>query len=255
MFLGNRYQVQDPISRNAGMSEVYRGRDMYMNRDIAIKLLREIYSTDPKHVTRFQRQAKATSTFHHPTVVQVYDYGQSDGMYYITMELVEGMDLRRFQRARGIFTAKRAIIIAHDVALGLGAAHRVGVVHRGVNPHHVLIGNDGAVKLTTFGASWLATPDHQAPEQLKGEIVTSATDVYALGVVMYWMLTGRVPFDGDTPVSVAMQHILDAPIPPSQFNPNIPSSLEKIILRCMEKAPELRYQDGTQLAHALEMLH
>jgi serine/threonine-protein kinase len=237
------------------MSEVYRGRDMYMNRDIAIKVLREVYSTDPKCVTRFQRQAKATSTFHHPAVVQVYDYGQSDGMYYTTMELVEGMDLRRFQRVRGIFTADQAIIIAHDVGLGLGAAHRVGVVHRGVNPLHVLIGNDGAVKLTAFGALGLGTNHYYSPEQLQGEIVTFASDVYALGIVMYEMLTGRTPFDGDTPVAVAMQHILDAPIPPRQFNSGIPSALEKIVLRCMEKVPELRYRDGTQLAHALEMLN
>ncbi len=254
MFLGNRYQVQDRIDRNGSMSNVYRGRDTYTNRDIAIKVLREIYSTDPKFVTRFQRQAKATSALQHSSIVQVYDYGHTDGTYYIIMELVEGTDLRRFQHSRGIFTADRAIIIAHEVALGLGAAHRVGVVHRGVNPLRVLIGHDGSVKLTAFGTLGLSTTHYYSPEQLQGEIVTSAADVYALGIVMYEMLTGRVPFDGDTPVAVAMQHIQDAPIPPNQFNPSIPPSLEEIILRCMEKVPEMRYRDGSQLAHALEML-
>ena len=219
MLLGNRYQVQHRIDRNGSMSNVYRGRDIYMNRDIAIKVLREIYSTDPKFVTRFQRQAKAASTLKHSSIVQVYDYGHTDGTYYIIMELVEGVDLRRYLRSHGIFTADRAIIIAHDVALGLGAAHRV--VHRGVNPLHVLMDHDGSVKLIAFGTLGLATNHNYSPEQLQGEIVTPAADVYALGIVMYEMLTGRTPFDGDTPVAVAMQHIHDAPIPPSQINPSV----------------------------------
>ena len=225
-----------------------------MNRDIAIKVLREIYSADPKFVTRFQRQAKAASALKHSSIVQVYDYGQTDGTYYIIMELIEGVDLRRYLRSRGILNASRAIIIAHDVALGLGAAHSIGVVHRGVNPLHVLMDHDGSVKLIAFGTLGLGTNHYSSPEQLQGEIVTPAADVYALGVVMYEMLTGRTPFDGDTPVAVAMQHIQDAPIPPSQFNPSIPSSLEMVVLRCLEKVPELRYRDGSQLAHALEML-
>jgi len=251
--LGDRYQLQEPIGRG-GMATIYRGRDTRMDRTIAIKVLREVYSTDPKFVTRFQRQAKVASTLHHSSIVQFYDYGQTDGTYYIIMELVEGVDLGRYMRSRGIFTADQALIIAHDVALGLGAAHHVGVVHRGVNPLHVLMDHNGSVKLTAFGTSWLVTPTFQAPEQLQGEIATFASDVYALGIVMYVMLTGRVPFDGDTPVAIAMQHIHDAPIPPSQINPSIPSSLEKIILRCLEKVPEQRYRDGSLLAYALEML-
>lgn len=173
-------------------------------------------------------------------------------MYYIVMELVEGTDLRRYLRSRGILNVGRAVIIAHDVALGLGAVHRRGLVYTGVCSQHVLIDRDGSIKLTAF--STLSPPLYYAPEQAKGEMVTPATDVYALGNVMYEMLTGRTLFDGDTPVAVAMQHTQDLPIPPSQYNPNIPPPLEEIILRCLEKVPEKRYRDGSTLARALESL-
>jgi len=267
--LGERYQLQDPIGRG-GMATIYRGRDMRMDRAVAIKVLREVYSTDPKFVTRFQREAKAASSLQHPNIVQVYDYGQSDGNYFIVMELVEGTDLRRYLRSRGVLAIDRAIIIAHDVALGLGAAHRRGIVHRDVKPQNVLVGRDGSIKLTDFGIAsvykdinaerltttgmTLGTVQYYAPEQAQGEIVSPAADVYALGIVMYEMLTGRTPFDGDTPVAVAMQHIQDAPQPPSQLNPNIPPALEEIILRCLEKEPTARFRDGSVLARALEML-
>jgi serine/threonine protein kinase len=267
--LGDRYQLQDPIGRG-GMATIYRGRDIRMDRVVAIKVLREVYSTDPKFVTRFQLEAKAASKLEHPNIVQVYDYGQTDGNYYIVMELVEGTDLRRYLRSRGVLDISRAVIIAHDVALGLGAAHRRGIVHRDVKPQNILVGRGGSIKLTDFGIAsvykdinaerltttgmTLGTVQYYAPEQAQGEIVSPAADVYALGIVMYEMLTGRTPFDGDTPVAVAMQHIQDAPLPPTQLNPNIPPALEEIILRCLEKVPEMRFRDGSQLAHALEML-
>jgi len=267
--LGERYQLQDPIGRG-GMATIYRGRDTRMERIVAVKVLREVYSTDPKFVTRFQREAKAASALTHPNIVQVYDYGQSDGNYYIVMELIEGADLRRYLRSRGVLAIDRAIIIAHDVALGLSAAHRRGIVHRDVKPQNVLVGRDGSIKLTDFGIAsvykdinaerltttgmTLGTVQYYAPEQAQGEIVSPAADVYALGIVMYEMLTGRTPFDGDTPVAVAMQHIQDIPIAPTQYNPNIPQVLEDIIMRCLEKVPEMRYRDGGVLARALEVL-
>ncbi len=266
---GDRYQLQDPIGRG-GMATIYRARDLRMERIVAIKVLREVYSTDAKFVRRFQVEAKAASTLQHPNIVQVYDYGQADGNYYIVMELVEGTDLRRYLRSRGVLDVDRAIIIAHNVALGLGAAHRRDIVHRDVNPQNVLVGRGGSIKLTSFGiASFskdinaeqltktgmtLGTVQYYAPEQAQGEMVTPAADVYALGIVMYEMLTGRTPFDGDTPVAVVMQHIQDTPVPPSQLNPNIPPALEKIILRCLEKVPEMRFRDGSSLARALETL-
>jgi eukaryotic-like serine/threonine-protein kinase len=267
--LGERYQLQDPIGRG-GMATIYRGRDLRMDRVVAIKVLREVYSTDPKFVTRFQREAKAASSLQHPNIVQVYDYGQSDGNYFIVMELIEGTDLRRYLRSRGVLAVDRAIIIAHDVALGLGAAHRRAIVHRDVKPQNILVGRDGSIKLTDFGIAsvykdinaerltttgmTLGTVQYYAPEQAQGEIVSPSADVYALGIVMYEMLTGRTPFDGDTPVAVAMQHIQDAPMPPRQLNPNIPPALEEIILRCLEKVPEVRFADGSVLARALELL-
>ena len=267
--LGERYQLQDPIGRG-GMATIYRGLDRRMDRVVAIKVLREVYSTDPKFVKRFQTEAKAASALQHPNIVQVYDYGQTDGNYYIVMELVEGTDLRRYLRNRTVLDMDRAVIIAHDVALGLGAAHRRGIVHRDVKPQNVLVGRGGAIKLTDFGIAsvykdinaerltttgmTLGTVQYYAPEQAQGEIVSPAADVYALGIVMYEMLTGHPPFDGENAVAVAMQHIQDAPLPPSQLNPNIPPALEEIILRCLEKVPEMRFRDGSQLARALEML-
>jgi serine/threonine protein kinase/beta-lactam-binding protein with PASTA domain len=267
--LGERYQLQDTIGRG-GMAVIYRGRDLRMDRPVAIKVLREAYSTDPKFVTRFQLEAKAASSLQHPNIVQVYDYGYTDGSYFIVMELVDGSDLRRYLRSRRVLDVERAMIIAHDVAMGLGAAHRRNIVHRDVKPQNILIGRDGSIKLTDFGIAsvyndmnaerltttgmTLGTVQYYAPEQAQGEIVTPAADVYALGIVMYEMLTGRTPFEGDTPVAVAMQHLQDAPLPPSNINPNIPAPLEDVILRCLEKVPEMRFRDGNVLAKTLEQL-
>ncbi len=266
--LGDRYQLLDLIGRG-GMATIYRARDIRMDRDVAVKVLREAYNTDPKFVTRFQREAKAASALQHPNIVQVYDYGQTDGNYYIVMELVDGTDLYCYLRSRGVLDIERAVIIAHDVALGLGAAHRRRIVHRDVKPQNVLIGCDGSIQLTDFGivsvyndmnaerlttsGMTLGTVQYFAPEQAQGEIVSPAADVYALGIVMYEMVTGHTPFNGDSPVVVALQHIRDQPTPPSLFNPSLPTALEEIILRCLKKVPEMRFRDGSQLARALEM--
>lgn len=255
MFLNGRYEVQDRIGRGS-TSTVYRGRDMLMGRDVAIKVLNEHYSIYPEYVERFQQKAKKALALQHPNIIEIYDYGQSDGTYFMVMELIEGKgtDLRRYLRSRGVLSTDRASIIAHDVALGLGVAHRRGIVHGYVIPQHVLVGHDGSIKLTAFGMEFRNRIDCYAPGHAEEDISNPASDIYALGCVMYEMLTGRPPFDGDTPVAVAMQHIQDAPIPPSQFNPTIPVAMEKIILRCLEKEPEMRYRDGGALARALEML-
>ena len=270
--LGERYQLREPIGRG-GMATIYRGYDMHEDRVVAIKVLREVYSTDPKFVTHLQREAEVAHSSQHPNIVQIYNYGQSEGKYFIVMELVEGTDLRRYLRSCGVLAIDRAVTITHDIALGLGAAHRRQIVHRNVTPPNILVGRDGSIKLTGFGIAsvynvykdinaerltttgmTLGMVHYYAPEQAQGEIVNPAADIYSLGIVMYEMLTGRTPFEGETPVAVAMQHIQDVPMSPRLLNPNIPPALEKIILRCLEKTPEMRYRDGTLLARALELL-
>jgi tRNA A-37 threonylcarbamoyl transferase component Bud32 len=265
--LGGRYELMEPIGRG-GMATIYRARDRRMNRVVAIKVLREVYSTDRKFITRFQMEARAASSLTHPNIVQVYDYGQSADSYYIVMELIQGNDLRRYLRVHHILDVDQAVAIAHDVALGLGAAHRRQIVHRDVKPQNILVNGEGLVKLTDFGIAsmykdlsaerltttgmTLGTVQYYAPEQAQGEIVSPAADVYALGIVLYEMLTGKPPFDGDTPVSVAVRHIQDLPEPPSHQNPKIPAGLEALILRCLEKDPRDRYADGDTLAEALD---
>ncbi|HKV85767.1 MAG TPA: protein kinase, partial [Ktedonobacterales bacterium] len=267
--LGDRYELQEPIGRG-GMATIYRAVDLRMGRTVAAKILREVYSTDPKFVTRFQREARAASALQHPNIVQVFDYGQSGESYYIVMEFVDGADLRRYLKKNGQLDNDRAIEIAHDVALGLGAAHKRGIVHRDVKPQNIMLNDDGLVKLTDFGIAsmykdaeaerltttgmTLGTVQYYAPEQAQGEVVSPPADIYALGIVMYEMLAGRTPFDGDTPVAIAMRHIQDAPDPPSMYNPRIAPGLERIILRCLEKDPRDRFRDGDALAYALENL-
>lgn len=268
MLLNNRYQLQEPIGRG-GMSIVYHGWDVRMDRVVALKILCEVHSIDPRFVRRFQIEAKLMSSLQHPNIVQIYEYGQTNDDYFIVMELIEGTDLRQYVRSRGILDTDRAIMITHDAALGLGAAHRLGIVHCGLKPQDILIGRDGSIKLIDFGVASFYGMDAQdlettgmtlgmvhyyAPEQAQGELVSPAADIYALGMVMYELVTGHPAFDGDSPVAVAMQHIQGTPKPPSQFNHNIPATLEEIILRCIEKAPAMRFNDGSELAYALETL-
>ena len=265
--LGGRYELMEPIGRG-GMATIYRARDRRMNRVVAVKVLREVYSTDRKFIARFQMEARAASSLTHPNIVQVYDYGQSADNYYIVMEFIQGVDLRRYLKTHHILEVDQAVAIAHDVALGLGAAHRRSIVHRDVKPQNVMVNGEGMVKLTDFGIAsmykdlsaerltttgmTLGTVQYYAPEQAQGEIVKPAADVYALGIVIYEMLTGKPPFDGDTPVSVAVRHIQDLPEPPRKQNPKIPPGLEALILRCLEKDPRDRYANGDDLAKALD---
>lgn len=248
MLLNNRYELREQM-RRGGMTTIYWGVDTQMVKRVAIGLLDDHYKADPKFVMRFQREVKIKSSLQHTNIVQVYDYGQSDGNYFIVMEWVDGKDLRLYLHPRGVLEVEKAVLIASDVAVGLGYMHDRGIVHGYLTPNKVLIGRGGMVKLVGFGIGWM---QYHAPEQTQGDTQTPATDVYLLGNIMYEMLTGRAVFDGDSPVEVAMKHIQDSPVPLSQFNPNIPPALEEIVMKCLEKLPEARYQNGNELARALE---
>ena len=267
--IGDRYELLQAIGRG-GMATIYRAYDRRLSRMVAVKILREAFCADPKSVTRFQREALAASAVQYPNIVQVFAFGQSSGYYYIVMELIQGMDLRKYLNREGILSNERAIEIAHDVALGLGMAHRRGIVHRDVKPHNILLGTDGAIKLTDFGIASvytsvaderltasgtpIGTMEYCAPEQVRGQIVQPQADIYSLGAVMYEMATGQTPFAaaGSGTMAVAMQHVLDLPEPPRRFNPNMWPAFERLVLRCLEKDPPNRYPNGDALAYALE---
>lgn len=267
--VGERYELQEPIGKGY-LTTVYRAHDRLKNRSVAIKISLPHFSSDQENVKRFDLQVMALRLLNHPNIVLMYDYGQKDDVYFIVLEIVEGTDLKRYLRSRGVLDVDRAIIIAHDIALGLGIAHQRHIVHRDVKPAHILVGRGGFIKLAGFAivslyqdhhdqrltppGMTLGTVQYYAPEQALGEIVTPAADVYALAIVMYEMLTGKPPFNNDLPVETAIQHINTKPTPPSQFNPNIPPPLESIILRCLEKIPEKRYANGIELVKALEAL-
>jgi eukaryotic-like serine/threonine-protein kinase len=252
--LANRYQIGKQLARGL-MAIVYSGRDMHTEKFVALKVLRDHYSADPNFIERFQLGAKAQAAVQHPNIVQVYDLDQDNGQYFMAIELVEGPDLRRYLRERSPIGVERSVTIAREVALGLGAAHRKRIVHCNVMPQNILINRIGEIKLTGFGLGMDAgMKSYASPEQFQGEAVSFASDTYALGVVLYEMLTVHVPFEGDTPVAVAMQHIQDPPPPPSQFNPSIPPDLEALVLRCLEKEPGKRFQDIFEVARALEAL-
>ncbi|HTK06496.1 MAG TPA: serine/threonine-protein kinase [Ktedonobacteraceae bacterium] len=270
MFLNEQYQIQDTIGQGP-IATVYRAWDIRMKRNVALKVLHEVYNSDPDIIASFQYEARAATAVRHPNIVEVYEHGLLNEHYLLSMELIEGPSLRKYLASRGMLAPDRTVIIAHDVALGLGAAHRRGIVHKNIKPQNILIGRDGSIKLTGFGIghpyqghmtehrtmtdNLAASVPYVMPELTQREEVLPATDVYALGMAMYEMLTGRTAFTGKTSEEIEEQHMQNAPLPPSQLNPAIPPAMEEIILRCLEKTPEKRFSNGSQLAHALEALN
>ena len=268
--LGDRYRF--PVSAGQGGIVMFSvGWDTHLNRTVIIQVvLQDVDRADPRLVTRLQQKVKAASSLQHPNIVQVYDSIQSNGNYYIVREPFGGTDLRRYLRSRGTLAVDQAISIAHDVARGLGAAHDRGMVHGNVNPQHILVGRDISIKLNGLGYAGIykeinaqrqkttgMMPEigvYDAPELARGEMLTPTSDVYALGMVLYQMLTGRTPFDRYSPLEVAMQETQDPLASPRLYDPNIPPDLEAVIMRCLEKVPENRFRDGHELADALERL-
>jgi serine/threonine protein kinase len=261
-----RYRVERTLARG-GMAEVYLGEDLVLHRAVALKVLAAELSRDEGFVERFRREAQAAAGLSHPNIVGVYDWGEADGSYFIVMEYVAGQTLAHLIRDEGPLSTERIAAIGTEIAAALAVAHRSGVVHRDVKPSNVLIGSNGQVKVTDFGiarsARWgaesqltqtglvLGTAAYLSPEQAEGRIADPRSDLYALGVVLYEMATGRPPFRGDNPVSVAYQHAREQPEPPSRVDHQVPAWLEAVILKALAKAPEQRYSDAEDLRSAL----
>lgn len=261
--LGN-YQILEEIGRG-GMAVVYRAYQPSLNRDVAIKVLPPQLSFDQQFVERFQREAKAAARLRHPNIVVIHDVGHYDGIYYIVMEYLEGRTLKQLIEQEGPLSTERAAAVVGQVAAALDYAHQQGVVHRDVKPANIFVGKGDQVTLTDFGIAKAAsdseqltrtgmlmgTPEYMAPEQAEGGPVDHRTDLYALGIVLYQMLAGRVPFRSTTPHATLHAVIYEAPPPPQQLNPALSSAVEAVILRAIAKQAGQRFQSGAQLAKAL----
>jgi len=266
--LANRYQVLE-ILGTGGMSVVYHAKDLMLEREVAIKLLRQRFSRDPYFRERFREEAKAAANLSHPNIVTVHDFGLDDNRFFIIMEYVPGTDLKAIIKQTGQFPYDLALSLMTQACFGIGYAHRAGLVHCDVKPQNMLITPEYRLKVTDFGiARLLATihPDEQheiiwgsplyfAPEQAAGEAPSPASDVYSLGIILYELITGRVPFNSDDPLELVRLHRDVPPIPPSHFRPDIPVPLEKLILKVLSKKPADRYHNADQLGRILQVLH
>ena len=267
--LGERYEIGGVLGRG-GMAEVHRGRDTRLGREVAVKVLRSDLARDPSFQVRFRREAQAAASLNHPAIVAVYDTGEDRGPTgntpYIVMEYVEGETLRDVLRREGVLPPERAMSLAADICGALDFSHRNGIVHRDVKPGNVMITPAGSVKVMDFGiaravsdsaatmtstAAVIGTAQYLSPEQARGEGVDARSDVYSLGCLLYELVTGAPPFTGDSPVSVAYQHVREDPRLPSSINPAIPAELDSILLKAMSKNPANRYQSAAEMRNDL----
>ena len=261
--LNDRYEMGPPLGKG-GMAHVYRGTDRVLDRTVAIKVLAERYAQDDRFVDRFRREAQAAAGLTHPNIVGVYDTGGEDGMHYIVMEYVEGPTLAEVLRREGRLDPDRAAAIAAEVATALHAAHERRLVHRDVKPGNVMLDRDGRVKVVDFGIARAAADDtltqtglilgtasYLSPEQAQGLTVDARSDVYSLGCVLYEMLTGRPPFQGDTAVSIAYKHVNEQPPRPSELNADVPPHLDEAVMRALEKDPDARFATAEAFRQAI----
>ncbi|MBO4289943.1 MAG: Stk1 family PASTA domain-containing Ser/Thr kinase [Lachnospiraceae bacterium] len=255
--LGNRYEIIGKIG-SGGMSDVYKARDAKLNRFVAIKILKEEFSVDQGFVSKFRMEAQSAACLSHPNIVNIFDVGEENGIYYIVMELIEGITLKKYIERRKKLGIRESIEVSMQVSRGLQAAHAEHIIHRDIKPQNIMISKDGKIKVTDFGiaravssqtisSNTMGSVHYICPEQAKGGYCDERSDIYSLGITMYEMLTGRVPFEGDSTVAVALQHIQGEMVPPRQYEPLIPIGLEKIILKCTQKRPENRYSSAAEL--------
>jgi beta-lactam-binding protein with PASTA domain/predicted Ser/Thr protein kinase len=253
-----RYRVLRKLG-TGGMANVYLAEDQELGRSVAIKMLDERHSQDEQFVERFRREAKNAAGLSHPNIVSIYDRGQAEGTYYIAMEYLEGRTLKELLVTRGPTPLPVAIDYTRQILSALGFAHKHGIVHRDIKPHNVVVAPDGRLKVTDFGiarsgtsqmtetGSIIGTAQYLSPEQAKGAPVTPASDIYSVGIVLYEMLTGSVPFTGDTPLEIAMKHLSTTPLPPSEHRQEVPPELDAIVLRALAKDPAQRYQSADEM--------
>lgn len=263
--IGNRYEMLEKIGEG-GMATVYKARCNILKRYVAAKVLREEFTTDEEFIRRFNTEAQAAASLTHPNIVSIFDVGHEDNVYYIVMELVQGKTLKEIINEDGVLPWKWSVNIAIQVASALETAHKNNIVHRDIKPHNIIITEDGIAKVTDFGiakavsnstitafGTTIGSVHYFSPEHARGGYTDAKSDIYSLGVVMYEMLTGRVPFDADTPVSIALKHMQEKPVEPMKLNPSIPFAINKIIMKAMEKEPSLRYQNATEMLKDLSM--
>lgn len=252
MFLVDRYEILAKIGAG-GMADVYKAKDHILGRVVAIKVLKPEFSEDVTFVTKFRTEAQSAAGLEHPNIVNIYDVGSENGLHFIVMEHIEGITLKTYIEKKGQLSFKEAASIAIQVARGIESAHNKGITHRDIKPQNIIISTEGKVKVTDFGiarasssqtisADVMGSVHYASPEQARNGYVDGRSDIYSLGIVMYEMVTGRVPFDGDTAVAVALQHLQEEMVGPRMYAPELPISYEKIVLKCTQKNPDRRYQ-------------
>ena len=251
MIVGDRYEVVGKIG-TGGMANVYKAKDHKLNRFVAMKVLKQEFREDTTFIKKFKTEAQSAAGLTHPNIVNVFDVGEDDGIHYIVMELVEGITLKDYISKKGKLSVKEATSIAIQVSMGLEAAHSHGIIHRDVKPQNIIISTDGKVKVTDFGIARAASSNtissnvmgsvhYSSPEQVRGGYSDEKSDIYSLGITLYEMITGKVPFEGETTVAIAIKHLQDEMVPPREYTPDIPYSLEQIILKCTQKSVDKRY--------------
>ena len=260
--LGGRYLLKDKVG-NGGMASVYRAQDQVLDRTVAVKIMLPQYAGDATFAARFKQEAQAAAGLQSPYIVGVYDWGKDGDTYYIVMEYLRGTDLKSGVRSHGALDPKKVAQIGSQICGALSVAHKHEIIHRDIKPQNIMVLPDGNIKVMDFGIARaknshltqdnnvLGTAHYVSPEQTRGQELGATSDIYSLGVVMYECATGRVPFDGDDAISVALKQVNELPIPPSQVNPGVDPALERIILKCMEKDPANRFQTADELRQVL----